>query len=205
MEFISQLRRYKSCNQSQNGCQTSQTRYSKPDATAPSTERFSQACAPYLRAMLSVYVPSAMSHVFNTQCTAADARMDAACSHSARGRPDFMQDGITQLSHARVSRQGASHSTPRVYSSVMLTLVRLVPMATAAAAQGSPWPRKSSTTADLSCVGRHSRRLERARPRHSNAACVSWHAQSGMLSQAPADNTGDGNMQREAKAQACSG
>ena len=104
-----------------------------------------------------------------------------------------------------VSRQGASHSTPRVYSSVMLTLVRLVPMATAAAAQGSQWPRKSSTTADLSCVGRHSRRLERARPRHSNAACVSWHAQSGMLSQAPADNTGDGNMQREAKAQACSG
>ena len=51
-------------------------------------------------------------------------RSHAACSHSARGRPDLMQDGITQLSHARVSRQGASHSTPRVYSSVMLTLVR---------------------------------------------------------------------------------
>ena len=145
-------------------------------------------------------------HVSRVQHTVHSRRRShAACSHSARGRPDLMQDGITQLSHTHVSRQGASHSTPRVYSSVMLTLVRLVPMATAAAAQGSPWPRKSSTTADLSCVGRHSRRLERARPRHSNAACVSWHAQSGMLSQAPADNTGDGNMQREAKAQACSG
>ena len=199
MEFISQLRRYKSCNQSQNGCQTSQTRYSKPVRhNSEYRTILTSVCALFACDVVCICTKCHVSRVQHT--VHSRRRSHAACSHSARGRPDLMQDGITQLSHARVSRQGASHSTPRVYSSVMLTLVRLVPMATAAAAQGSPWPRKSSTTADLSCVGRHSRRLERARPRHSNAACVSWHAQSGMLSQAPADNTGDGNMQREAKA-----
>ena len=123
MEFISQLRRYKSCNQSQNGCQTSQTRYSKPVRhNSEYRTILTSVCALFACDVVCICTKCHVSRVQHT--VHSRRRSHAACSHSARGRPDLMQDGITQLSHARVSRQGASHSTPRVYSSVMLTLVR---------------------------------------------------------------------------------
>ena len=104
MEFISQLRRYKSCNQSQNGCQTSQTRYSKPVRhNSEYRTILTSVCALFACDVVCICTKCHVSRVQHT--VHSRRRSHAACSHCLSSRAARSHAGRhhTALTRARVS------------------------------------------------------------------------------------------------------